>query len=420
MKKELSYWTAIVHRVSGIALVLFLPLHFWALSRALELDAFLAWTRDPLVRLAEWGIVVALAAHLAGGLRILAQSGARNLFADPFRQRSGAPGWGSPSGMPVVLDDGPRSVRVSAAAAGAGETISLAARQRFACGPQSRLMAAADLIAGGVAADPVLTVVFYDAGDAAIAGAEIDLDEDLGGDRIGGFVEPVAIPAAAAAFELHATAASTGAGAMSLTLAAEFAAFAGPAQTEIPATADAPDEAISRIYEVAAATSRQAAREQGLAYEVGGALSRVLNLETVSEGFAQRINLVETQINAPGTGILSRVSTTETATAEQASRIGVVEQAIEAPSTGILARLTSAEMALIDLDAGKASVTDLTLLELEVDALGGDLSAAEFEIAQLQVGEHDPPPGADRDPQDRCPAPRDATRWHHPLRTTKG
>jgi len=60
------------HRVSGIALALFLPLHFWALSRALELDAFLAWTRQPLVKLAEWGIVVALAAHLAGGLRVLA------------------------------------------------------------------------------------------------------------------------------------------------------------------------------------------------------------------------------------------------------------------------------------------------------------------------------------------------------------
>jgi succinate dehydrogenase subunit D len=70
--KGVSYWAAIVHRISGIALALFLPLHFWALSKALELDAFLAWTREPVVKLAEWGIVVALAAHLAGGLRILA------------------------------------------------------------------------------------------------------------------------------------------------------------------------------------------------------------------------------------------------------------------------------------------------------------------------------------------------------------
>ena len=37
-----------------------------------ELDAFLAWTEQPLVKLAEWGIVVALAAHFAGGLRVLA------------------------------------------------------------------------------------------------------------------------------------------------------------------------------------------------------------------------------------------------------------------------------------------------------------------------------------------------------------
>ncbi len=72
MKQEASYWVAIVHRVSGIALALFLPLHFWALASALDLDAFLQWTRQPLVQVAEWGIVVALAAHLGGGLRVLA------------------------------------------------------------------------------------------------------------------------------------------------------------------------------------------------------------------------------------------------------------------------------------------------------------------------------------------------------------
>ncbi len=74
MKAESSYWVAIAHRVSGIALALFLPLHFWALSSALEgrLDAFLAWTDQPLVKLGEWAIVVALAVHLGAGLRVLA------------------------------------------------------------------------------------------------------------------------------------------------------------------------------------------------------------------------------------------------------------------------------------------------------------------------------------------------------------
>ncbi|HTQ78024.1 MAG TPA: succinate dehydrogenase, cytochrome b556 subunit [Burkholderiales bacterium] len=71
-----GYWAALVHRLSGIALALFLPLHFWALGQALRgaarLDQFLAWTEQPLVKVAEWGIVLLLAAHLSGGLRLLA------------------------------------------------------------------------------------------------------------------------------------------------------------------------------------------------------------------------------------------------------------------------------------------------------------------------------------------------------------
>ena len=61
-----------VHRVSGIALAVFLPLHFWTLGRALALEEFIAWSQQPLVKLGEWLIVVALAAHLGGGLRVLA------------------------------------------------------------------------------------------------------------------------------------------------------------------------------------------------------------------------------------------------------------------------------------------------------------------------------------------------------------
>jgi len=67
-----SYWVFVVHRVSGIALAIFLPLHFWTLGNALQMEDFLAWTEQPLVKLGEWLIVVALAAHLACGLRVLA------------------------------------------------------------------------------------------------------------------------------------------------------------------------------------------------------------------------------------------------------------------------------------------------------------------------------------------------------------
>jgi fumarate reductase subunit D len=70
-----AYWAFLVHRLSGIALALFLPVHFIALAQALRgvaaLDAFLAWTRAPWVVASEIALVFALAAHLAGGLRLL-------------------------------------------------------------------------------------------------------------------------------------------------------------------------------------------------------------------------------------------------------------------------------------------------------------------------------------------------------------
>lgn len=70
MRQHSSYWMFMAHRISGIALAIFLPLHFWTLGHALH-DS-LAWTEQPLVKFGEWLIVLALAAHLGGGLRVLA------------------------------------------------------------------------------------------------------------------------------------------------------------------------------------------------------------------------------------------------------------------------------------------------------------------------------------------------------------
>ena len=71
-----AWWAFLVHRLSGLALAFFLPAHFLALGTALRgegaLDTFLRWTEQPLVIAAEWGLVILLAAHLAGGLRLLA------------------------------------------------------------------------------------------------------------------------------------------------------------------------------------------------------------------------------------------------------------------------------------------------------------------------------------------------------------
>ncbi len=71
-----AYWAFVAHRVSGIALTLFLPAHFLVLGMALRaddsLDAFLRWSDQPLVVAGEWVLVMLLSAHLAGGLRLLA------------------------------------------------------------------------------------------------------------------------------------------------------------------------------------------------------------------------------------------------------------------------------------------------------------------------------------------------------------
>ena len=71
-----AYWAFVVHRLSGVALALFLPAHFLAMGLALRgeapLDEFLRWSEQPLVIAAEWVLIMLLAAHLAGGLRLLA------------------------------------------------------------------------------------------------------------------------------------------------------------------------------------------------------------------------------------------------------------------------------------------------------------------------------------------------------------
>ena len=66
---------ALIHRLSGLALAAFLPLHFLALGLALEgearLESFLRWSDQPWVKLSETMLLFLLAVHLAGGLRLL-------------------------------------------------------------------------------------------------------------------------------------------------------------------------------------------------------------------------------------------------------------------------------------------------------------------------------------------------------------
>lgn len=70
-----AYWAFLGHRLSGLALALFLPAHFYVLAMALDqarLDAFLKLAEMPVMKVGEWGLVLLLTLHMFFGLRLLA------------------------------------------------------------------------------------------------------------------------------------------------------------------------------------------------------------------------------------------------------------------------------------------------------------------------------------------------------------
>jgi fumarate reductase subunit D len=101
-----AYWAFLLHRLSGLALAVFLPIHFWALGQALQgaaaLDSFLRLTDQPLFKFGEWGLVVLLALHMMGGVRLLliefgSASGLRKNWI------AGAIGFAAAAGMAFAL-----------------------------------------------------------------------------------------------------------------------------------------------------------------------------------------------------------------------------------------------------------------------------------------------------------------------------
>lgn len=74
-RRDALWVFAQVHRVSGVLLAIFLPLHFLALGLAINgearLEGFIAWTQNPFVKFAEAALLFTLAVHLLGGLRVL-------------------------------------------------------------------------------------------------------------------------------------------------------------------------------------------------------------------------------------------------------------------------------------------------------------------------------------------------------------
>ena len=70
-------WFAfLLHRLSGLLLAVFLPVHFsllaFAVTQPERLDQFLKFADLTIVKVAEFGLVFLLAVHVFGGLRLMA------------------------------------------------------------------------------------------------------------------------------------------------------------------------------------------------------------------------------------------------------------------------------------------------------------------------------------------------------------
>lgn len=74
-KSHLSYFAYACHRFSGLLLACFLPLHFLMLSQSLRgaagFESALGLTDIWVFKFGEWALVILLAIHLAGGVRLL-------------------------------------------------------------------------------------------------------------------------------------------------------------------------------------------------------------------------------------------------------------------------------------------------------------------------------------------------------------
>ena len=70
-----TWIAAFIHRISGLTLAAFLPVHFYVLAFALngeaKLEGFLRWTDQPAVKIAEGALVFLLVIHALGGVRLL-------------------------------------------------------------------------------------------------------------------------------------------------------------------------------------------------------------------------------------------------------------------------------------------------------------------------------------------------------------
>jgi fumarate reductase subunit D len=90
-RTNLLWMAALLHRLSGVGLAAFLPLHFLTLGLAVDgearLEGFLRWSDAPAVKISEAMLMFLLAVHALGGMRLLA---AENLGWQEGQKRNAA------------------------------------------------------------------------------------------------------------------------------------------------------------------------------------------------------------------------------------------------------------------------------------------------------------------------------------------
>ena len=103
-RNNLLWLAALLHRLSGLGLAMFLPLHFLTLGLAIDgearLESFLRWSDAPAVKISEAVLMFLLAVHALGGLRLLAME---NLAWHEGQRRNAAMAAAVAGGVAIVF-----------------------------------------------------------------------------------------------------------------------------------------------------------------------------------------------------------------------------------------------------------------------------------------------------------------------------
>ena len=282
-----------------------------------------------------------------GSTQILAQAGQENLIRDPRNRNGISDQWASDQGAVRWTSDPRRGGLLEAAATGASQSFQLRLwqggpeEQAFEILPGARLAISMELAVTGAASARSIAVSFLDA-DGDVTGSTVSLTTDLGGGRIGGFVEPGSIPSDARRFRARASTVSTGAGALTLSVLDPYIGKASPTQAAVPEFVEIQDERLVQVRKDAIVTSDEASltliatarsnlgiSRAGLALSASeanatailGVQSDLTDLDTTVSGQATAISSLDTRVtSAEGT-----ISAQGTAITDVTARVDDIE-----------------------------------------------------------------------------------------------